>query len=268
MYAKYDEDGLVICQECGQAFRILNDNHMKKFHNMSLAEYHNKYPGFPISKLKIEELRASEEFVHVIVTNKEGKVTSASARVRDFITDKAKEYIREELGIAPSRGSVIASSNESSVDIHMTQPIGGTLTIEEIREQVRKEFMEEMESIELSKHKDTNYNISPIQYDTKEEIYLYLKKYYPDIECDKTIVDKALGGDINFQYVTDMTIPSRQIDIEFSKVFWHNDIYAINPESRKKHLRSIGWKILEINTISPTCQEVHNRVKKFIQNFC
>lgn len=43
------ENGKVICQECGQSFKLLSPAHLKAKHKMTMAEYKLKYPGCPIS---------------------------------------------------------------------------------------------------------------------------------------------------------------------------------------------------------------------------
>lgn len=56
---KYPEakDGKVVCQECGEAFRLITPAHLKSNHNMTFAEYKLKYPKCPVSSKEYEASR-------------------------------------------------------------------------------------------------------------------------------------------------------------------------------------------------------------------
>jgi len=51
-------NGKVICQECGEAFRLITPKHLKKKHDgMTFAEYKLKYPDCPISSTQYQATR-------------------------------------------------------------------------------------------------------------------------------------------------------------------------------------------------------------------
>lgn len=66
-YDKHDEEGRVICQECGNAFNLLAHAHMKK-HDMTLSDYKEKYPDFPVSS---DKFKTSQRFRTADVFKKE-----------------------------------------------------------------------------------------------------------------------------------------------------------------------------------------------------
>ena len=51
MFEKFDREGKVICQLCGQSFLRLTSTHLKKSHNLSIAEYRKNFPDFPMIAL-------------------------------------------------------------------------------------------------------------------------------------------------------------------------------------------------------------------------
>lgn len=244
MYEKYDEQGNVICQECGLIFKVLTNNHMKKFHNMSLNNYSERYPGYPIARLKLEDFEESEDFVKITILDKHGKVKAASIRLKEFLTDKLKKCLKEIMETESNKCIV----NTNKVDIN------------ELRKDIEREIHAEMLKNEP---KDINFMICLDQYDTKEEIYIFLKKIFPGITIDFMIKEFLPGNNLAFQYMTDMAFPSKKLDIEFNEAFWHNDLNNVGIK-RENDLKSRGWKVLYIDGKAPDKYHVLEKLQEIM----
>lgn len=46
----YDENGLIICQICGNPYHFITPKHLKKQHEMTTKEYREMYPDVPMAK--------------------------------------------------------------------------------------------------------------------------------------------------------------------------------------------------------------------------
>ncbi len=54
-YPEFSEKGKIICQVCGKEFMILTPSHLKT-HGLTYSEYHNQFPGAPISNDEFKAL--------------------------------------------------------------------------------------------------------------------------------------------------------------------------------------------------------------------
>lgn len=59
-YPKVTNTGLVVCQECGKAFKRITSPHLK-LHDVSFGEYQIKYPDCPISDLQYKALMDNKD---------------------------------------------------------------------------------------------------------------------------------------------------------------------------------------------------------------
>lgn len=54
----YDQNGYPICQICGKSFKMINEKHLMKFHNIEYSEYKKKYNNtYPLRAGQIPELK-------------------------------------------------------------------------------------------------------------------------------------------------------------------------------------------------------------------
>jgi len=94
-----------------------------------------------------------------------------------------------------------------------------------------------------------------IFYAARERVLDELKRFLPDIQ--KSYAIRSLYPVTNiviFEFMTDFADPLRKIDIEFPNTFWHHRDVA--DTARKSKLEELGWRIIELQTDSPTRQEI------------
>ena len=94
-----------------------------------------------------------------------------------------------------------------------------------------------------------------IFYAARERVLDELKRFLPDIQ--KSYAIRSLYPVTNiviFEFMTDFADPLRKIDIEFPNTFWHHRDVA--DTARKSKLKELGWRIVELQTDSPTRQEI------------
>lgn len=95
----------------------------------------------------------------------------------------------------------------------------------------------------------------------KNKILEYLSFYFSNMQKDFMIQERTLDGKIQYQCISDFADPVLKINFEFPKTFWHNQDIYIDP-NRKQKLESYGWKVIEINSNSPTFKTIKKRVQQ------
>lgn len=239
---KYDEKGMVICQECGKTFKQLTVQHLK-LHQLTTPEYKIKYPDFPISS---ESFKAKQKFKNVDVFEKPVEVDNP-IEPQPVITkplEDIKPQIKEEIKIEETK--------EFDLD---KIPV------------VSKEFASEVSNfIEEVKSFTEVHNVKfpdPKNIIHKEKIKIlnFLLFYFNDLRNSFFIEKINRQGMLESRLVTDICIPSRKIDIEFPNAFWHNR--DVPKHNRDTTLKESGWIIIDINESRPTITDVKNALKKF-----
>jgi hypothetical protein len=239
---KYDEKGMVICQECGKTFKQLTVQHLK-LHQLTTPEYKIKYPDFPIYS---ESFKAKQKFKNVDVFEKPVEVDNP-IEPQPVITkplEDIKPQIKEEIKIEETK--------EFDLD---KIPV------------VSKEFASEVSNfIEEVKSFTEVHNVKfpdPKNIIHKEKIKIlnFLLFYFNDLRNSFFIEKINRQGMLESRLVTDICIPSRKIDIEFPNAFWHNR--DVPKHNRDTTLKESGWIIIDINESRPTITDVKNALKKF-----
>lgn len=96
MYERFDNNGKVICQVCGKPFGTISPAHLKK-HDMSMKQYIDKFPDFPLSSLPFHARKTKanniELFSKIIKENEEiDKIREMPIEeIKDDIPEKKKE---------------------------------------------------------------------------------------------------------------------------------------------------------------------------------
>lgn len=90
---------------------------------------------------------------------------------------------------------------------------------------------------------------------SKHKILDHLRMYFSNIKMNYSIRENWPDGRTIFQFITDFADPILKIDIEFPKTFWHNQEQFIDL-NRNKKLEEHGWKVVEINSPSPSFKEI------------
>jgi hypothetical protein len=240
---KYDEKGMVICQECGKTFKQLTVQHLK-LHQLTTPEYKIKYPDFPISS---ESFKAKQKFKNVDVFEKPLEVDNISLESQPVITkplEDIKPKIKEEIKIE--------ETNEFDLD---KIPVVSKEFANEV-----SNFIEEVKSF-TEENKIKFPDPRNIIHKDKLKILNFLLYYFQDLKNSYFIEKINKSGMLESRLVTDICIPSRKIDIEFPNAFWHNR--DVPKHNRDTTLKESGWIIIDINESRPTITDVKNALKKF-----
>jgi very-short-patch-repair endonuclease len=114
------------------------------------------------------------------------------------------------------------------------------------------------EEIDLQRVIDSEKR-DPIQ-DAKYKIFDHLRMYLSNVKMDYSIRENWPDGRTIFEFITDFADPILKIDIECMKVFWHNRDQFVDL-NRNQKLKERGWKVIEINSKSPTFDEIDKALK-------
>ena len=90
---------------------------------------------------------------------------------------------------------------------------------------------------------------------SKNKVLDHLRMFFTNIEKDYLIDQYGPDGRLKFHYITDFCDPVLKIVIQFPKSFWHNKELFVDLTKNIK-LKSYGWKVIEINSKSPTFDEI------------
>jgi hypothetical protein len=59
-----------------------------------------------------------------------------------------------------------------------------------------------------------------------------------------------------------MADPSSKIIFDFPNSFWHNEQIGVSRHIRNQLFKSLGWKIVEINSSMPKVSHIELKLKK------
>jgi len=129
--------------------------------------------------------------------------------------------------------------------------------IEEIINDDEPEIEDEIDLSVLLKREDENQNIMA---KGKNKILDHLRIYFTNIQKDYTVQHRTVDNILRFHFITDFCDPVLKIIIQFPKTFWHNQEMAVDPNKNNK-LRQAGWKVIEINSMSPSFKEITSYIQ-------
>lgn len=221
MNSYYDENGLVICQECNKPFHFITARHLFKWHKMTSAEYKDKYPNIPMAKINFNK----------------------KPRVRN-----KKEPIIEELNFDDNTDNEFQSIEE----LHKKSFFG---------DEKFGNKSEDKTISELSKNKIPTPTKQSDPMNDKLDILSYLKLTFHNIKNNYTFTKKKPNGSIEYQFVTDMADPSAKIVFDFPNSFWHNNDTRISTHFRNALLNSYGWTVVTVKQSMPKVQHVDSELK-------
>lgn len=89
----------------------------------------------------------------------------------------------------------------------------------------------------------------------KDNILRFLKESFRNIEQDYMIRILAPDGRLEYEFITDFADPILKVDFEFPRTFWHNEDRYMDL-TRKVKLRNNGWKVIEVNSNSPSIDDL------------
>jgi uncharacterized protein YjbI with pentapeptide repeats len=221
----YDNTGKILCQECGKGFDVILPTHLKKFHQMTMKEYKEKYEDFPL---------ASKSF---------GSKQKYKNTVKAMKNDEIINQQEQEIEIEEFQMDKIPKIQENNIK-------QTTSFFNDLKEFTTNSL--EDEEIKL------NFNDSRI-HKTKLEVLNFLCQYFQDLKNSHFIEKINLSGILEYRLVTDMCSEINKIDFEFPDVFWHNcDL----PKSiRDQLLQKDGWTIINFSGTNLS----HEKIKEILR---
>jgi len=94
----------------------------------------------------------------------------------------------------------------------------------------------------------------------KNKTLEHLKSFFTNIKKDFVIQIFSPNNLLVFETISDFSDPVLKINIEFPKCFWHNQsVYT--QMNRDNILKENGWKVIRINSNSPTFEQIKNSIK-------
>lgn len=229
---KVTDKGKVICQICGEEFPIITPSHLKNKHTISLSIYREKFPDCPITSI---EYKARQRYLKGNLFSK----TDQGPTVDDIDLNKLNLTktdivdIEKEIGIQEKIQDI--KKEEKKLRVRRDSE---KLIVKEVKVEERDLF--------------PTPKISP----RKLQILEFLKSVFPpNSVINNYMIDKiTLAGNLEYQIITDISIPLKKIDLEFPKTFWHNrgmhDVY------RNLKLERDGWIVIEINKADVNIDDV------------
>jgi hypothetical protein len=228
------------CVICHEKFPIITPSHLKKKHSMSLAEYKEKFPDAPITS---SQYKARQKFL-------KGNL---------FVKEK-QDPIIDEIDL-----SKLTLESETKVDAEIKDiKINAVIQERKLFKGIIDEKKEDLDLVVTKiqiKESSRQPQKGPQIATSKLKIIEFLKTVFPTNSVVNNFMIQKFHheGLLQYQFITDIAIPSKKIDIEFTKSFWHNfqvpDIY------RNHKLERDGWIIIEIQELSPSISVVKSYLK-------
>lgn len=100
--------------------------------------------------------------------------------------------------------------------------------------------------------------IDPIK-NKKSEILNILKHFYTNIKENYLIRKLSITHHLEFEFISDFADPVLKVNVQFPKTFWHNRDKYLDLRRNQK-LTENGWKIIEINSLSPSPREIEKAI--------
>jgi len=96
----------------------------------------------------------------------------------------------------------------------------------------------------------------------KLDIIGYLKIKFQGIKNNYTIIKTLPGGNLEYQFVSDMADPTGKIVFEFPQAFWHNSQIGVADHFKQRKLRENGWRVIVINATMPRIKDVSDELDR------
>jgi hypothetical protein len=198
--------------------------HFKKQHNTTIKDYKEKFPD---SKIETEEY----------------------SKVREINKQKASEKLAQ-------RWKQIKETGGNAINVAKVKP-----TNQKTNEFESKVSILAEESTVLCTYKNSRKNTL----DEKLYILSYLDSIFKNhpVENNYTIRKVGPTNMVEYNYISDISIPSLFINIEFPNSFWHNsDKYVLSENIRNQTLKENGWTVINIYEATPSIDDLQEELKK------
>lgn len=222
MVQYYDKVGKIICQECGRSYDVILPTHLKKTHDMTMNEYKEKYPDYPLAS---KSFGSKQRYKNTVKAMKEG--------------DIGQEIQIEEL---------------NNFDLDKIPPVNVEKSVSTFIDEINDFSKSFEEKITEQKFNDPNIH--------KEKLIIlnFLAKYFHDLQNSYFIEKINLSGMLEFRLISDICSPSNKLNFEFPNTFWHN--HDVPKQSRDLILQQDGWKIIDVPGTKPSSSTILELLKK------
>jgi hypothetical protein len=220
-------DEIVKCQLCEfESKYCIGPAHLTSKHGITVNEYKKKFPN---SKMMTDSHKAN---------------LSSKQRNRSGKVDINEDIIESDL-----------IDLESSPKLDTPPPKIEELNLFSKIDELKKD------SIKTSKYFEDPMNLVSSD---KLQILNYLVCAFPKHKIvNNHYVEKSfLNGVLEYRFITDISIPSIKLDLEFPKSFWHN--YDRPKEIRDYILKNDGWTIIDIMDSAPSITSVEKHIKTYL----
>jgi len=96
------------------------------------------------------------------------------------------------------------------------------------------------------------------------EIFDFLVQYFPNLKIDYVIEVFNIQQVLVYSTISDFSDPMLKVNIEFPKTFWHNMEYGSEDPNRTRKLLEYGWKVISIDSNSPSITGIEKHIRKII----
>lgn len=98
----------------------------------------------------------------------------------------------------------------------------------------------------------------------KNEILEFLIGFLPNVRMNHMIEVKDSQGNHIYSTISDFADPFLKVDVEFPKTFWHNRDAVFNDPLRNDKLENHGWKVVVVNSNSPSIEQIEKAIRKIL----
>jgi hypothetical protein len=239
---KVESKDKIECMLCGEKFPIITPSHLKKRHSMSLSDYKEKFPEAPITS---SQYKAKQKFLKGSLFSKE--------------EEKATPIV-DEINLGD-----LTLKTESKVDVELKDVEKKVLPKElEPSRQILDRDGRVVNQLKINEPSTKPKPPRPeiVIMPAKRTIIEFLQTVFPITSViNNFAIEKFYrDGILEYRYITDIAIPSKNIDLEFTKCFWHNN--QLTDQYRNQKLERDGWIVIEIPDLAPTV----DIVKSYLQH--
>ena len=129
------------------------------------------------------------------------------------------------------------------------------ILIEELNDNNFKDY-DSIISLKKEKKIRKTYGYEDPAMDNKIDILNYLEDKYGEVKNNFEILIMSNNNKLLYNFISDISIPSRKINFEFVNSFWHNSQINISKDFRDEILKKYGWKIFNIEDNNPNVESI------------
>jgi hypothetical protein len=214
----FDDQGKVICKECGKTFNSISASHLRHKHEMELKSYKKKYPGAPLtSKTFADRMLAKSRY-----RDKEKKPNKLKPKVE--LSDKISNTDTLIISDIPTNEIIVNKIKERS-----------------------KKPKQEPEPVKY---------LPPI-HQCRQDMFNILNKSHTNLVQNYMIEKFNSTGHLEYGFITDMVDLDTKTIFDFPNTFWHNKDQIFD-RLKYNVLKKDGWTVIIIESNLPNIDDIKN----------